>query len=141
MEKFGQSKYARQSINTIPTSILAGILRAIFNFLIMYRLNTGSYWIDFCISMFVTIFTAAISPIFYVIVQERESDLMAFSNHFADQLMINGFDHLRMWQSRSVAFLGFIAILFLLCFEVNSKYLIKCKEATWFFFSNPIRYT
>jgi len=126
LKNFGKSKYARQSFNTLPTSVIAGLLKAIVNFLILYRLHTGAYWFDFCLSMLVTMVTAAISPVFYVIAQEREADLMAFSNHFLDQLMAQGVDYLRMWQSRSAVVLGAVAIVFLLFVEVNSTYLIQC---------------
>lgn len=125
LKTFGKSKYARTTLNTIPTSIIANLLKAVVNFLILYRLNTGTYWVDFCVSMLVTIITAAISPIFYVLVKEREADLLKFSNHFADQVMIQGVDYLRMWQSRSAIVIGIIAIIFLLFVEVNSEYLIK----------------
>jgi len=123
LEKFGKSKYARKTFNTLPTSVIAGIFKSLVNFLILYRLATGHRWVDFFISMIVTVITAVISPVFYVIVQEREHDLMKFSNHFTDQLMIHGFDYLRMWQGRTVFALGLVAIVYLSLVEVTSHYL------------------
>lgn len=125
LEKFGKSKYARQQLSTVPTSIMAGALKSVFNFLILYRLATSIPILDFFISVLVTVVLAAISPVFYVIAKEREADIMAFSNHFADHLFYYGFDYLRMWRGRTVAAMGLSAILFLLCFEVNSTYLIQ----------------
>jgi len=50
---------------------------------------------------------------------------MSFSNHVADQLQVRGFDFVKMWKGRTVALLGLVAIVFLLCFDVDSPYLIK----------------
>jgi len=123
-ERFGRSRYARQTFNTIPTSIVANVLKATVNFLLLYRMQTGRSWVDFCISMFVSMITAAISPIFYVLVKEREADLMRFSNHFTDQLMVHGVDYLRFWQTRIVGAVGACSLVFLALVEVDSKYLM-----------------
>uniref|UniRef100_A0A6C0BNA3 Uncharacterized protein n=1 Tax=viral metagenome TaxID=1070528 RepID=A0A6C0BNA3_9ZZZZ len=123
LTKFGKSKYARRSFNTIPTSLIAAFFKAVVNFLLLYRLATGYRWVDFFVSLAVTVFTALISPVFYVMVQEREEDLMKFSNHFADQVALYGLDYLRMWQGRTVFACGMMAMLFVTVFEVNSDYI------------------
>jgi hypothetical protein len=69
--------------------------------------------------------TAAISPIFYAMIQERERDLEAFSNHFVDQLMAHGLDYVRLWQSRSAVAVGCLALVYLQFVEVDSTMLQK----------------
>lgn len=125
LEKFGRSKYARRQLSTVPTSIIAGLLKSIVNFLLLYRLATGYVVLDFFVSIIVTICLAIVSPIFYYMVKEREQDIIALTNHFADHAMHHGYEYLLMWRGRTIAVSGAVAILFLLCFEVNSWYLIR----------------
>ena len=126
IEKMARSQQARVKIATVPTSIMATFLHGIVNFLIFYRLATGYFPFDVAISLLITIFLAFISPLFFLLAKEREKDFVAFTNHFMDKVMsTNGIDYLLSVRNNAVVSASVVAILFLLCFEVNSWYLIR----------------
>lgn len=125
LTRFGRSKFARRSLNTIPTAVIANLLKAVVNFLFLYRVHTGVHWVDFCLSLLVCMVTAAISPLFHVLVQEREADLMRLSNHVADRLMLHGQVYWNQLQVKAISFLSALAIVYLWLVPVDSPMLIQ----------------
>jgi hypothetical protein len=128
LEKMARSPQARAHISTIPISILATFLKNILHFLIFFRLVTGNSIVDFFISIFLSIFTALLSPLFLVAIKDVEPHLVKFTNHFMDRAMMKnnqGVEYLLTVRNRGVLATSTLTILFLLYVDVDSHYLIR----------------
>lgn len=126
IERFGNSQYARTSLNSIPLSLLASLLKGTVSFLLLFRLQTNYYAINFIISMMVTVVCAFISPVFYLVAREHEKDLLTFSNHVADRLIQPG-GILYLIKLRNIAVLSISAFVIVFCLfvDVTSWYIIN----------------
>jgi len=123
-DSFFRSKFARQKINTIPMSIIALIVRTISNFLLFSRLRTGIHWLDFLISMIITIIITLFSPFFYTSVKAHEEAFLNYTNIFVDNFLgPDGWEYVENIKNRIVLTLGIILLIILQFVEVNSRYL------------------
>lgn len=119
-----RSKYTIEKLNTIPLSLISMGLRGIFNFLLFSKLLTGIHWLDFFISMFVTIFVTVLSPFFYTAVKSCEPQITKYTNIFIDNFLgPNGWEYLDAIKNIILLSLGVLLIIVLQFVEVDSRYL------------------
>lgn len=125
VERFGNSQYARTTLNSIPLSILSSFLKGTVSFLLLYRLQTSYFILNFLISTIVTSICAFVSPVFYLMAREHEKELLLLSNHVADRLMAPG-GLLYLIKIRNIIVLSTSAVVILFCLivEVTSWYII-----------------
>lgn len=123
-ESFFRSKFAREKINAIPMSVISLILRFIFNFLVFSHLQTGIEWLDFIISMIITILITLLSPIFYTSIQAHEENFMRYTNIFINNFLgPNGWEYVERVKKGLFLTIGIFLIILLQWIEVNSRYL------------------
>ena len=115
---FFRSKFAREKINTIPMSITAVVFRMIFNFLLFSRLKTEIYWLDFGISIILTVIVTLLSPFFYTSIKAHEPDFMRFTDNFIENFLgDNGWDYLENFKNKILISLGIAMMLILQFFD------------------------
>ena len=116
-----KSKLARHQLNVIPISLASLVLRSIVNFLIFSRLKLGIYWLDFLISMIVTVIITLLSPVFYVSIQSHEELFMSYTNNFMDNFMgPKGWEYIENIKNRLLLIGGLFLLVMLQLVEVNS---------------------
>ncbi len=119
-----KSKLARNQLNVIPISMASLILRSIINFLIFSRLKLGIYWLDFVISMMVTIMITLLSPVFYISIQSHEEIFMSYTNNFVDNFMgPQGWEYIENIKNRILFIGGFLLLITLQLIDINSRML------------------
>jgi len=119
-----RSKYTIEKLNTIPLSLIAMLLRGILNFLLFSKLITGIHWLDFVISMLVTIFVTILSPFFYTAVKSCEPQITKYTNIFIDNFLgPNGWEYVDSLKNIILLSSGVLLIIILQIVEVNSRYL------------------
>lgn len=138
VEQIAHSSQAREQLAIIPMSIMAAAIKCALNFLIMYRLATGSRWVDFFISLCLSATVGAVSPIFFAAAKRYEPEIVKFTNHVADHSLMphgKGVEYLTTWRNRGVVGASLVAIAFLSVVEVDSWYLIQtiaeCLVSFW----------
>ena len=123
-ESFFRSKFAREKINGVPMSIIALVIRSIFNFLIFSRLRTGIYWLDFIMSMIVTVIVTLLAPVFYTSIKAHEDGFMRYTNIFVDNFLgPNGWDYVENFKNKMLFALGLVMVIILQFVTVDSRYL------------------
>lgn len=121
-DSFFRSKFAREKINTIPMSIIALIIRSASNFLVFSKLRTGIHWLDFIISMIITILVTILSPLFYTSISAHEEGFMTYTNNFVDNFLgPNGWEYVENIKNRLVLTLGITLIIILQFVNVSSR--------------------
>ena len=116
-----KSKLARNQLNVIPISLASLVLRSIVNFLVFSRLKLGIYWLDFVISMIITILVTLLSPVFYVSIQSHEEIFMGYTNNFVDNFMgPQGWEYIDNIKNRLLLIGGCFLLIMLQFIEVNS---------------------
>lgn len=127
LNQIARSNATHQHLAVFPISVVAGILKAVVNFLLLYRIATGNRYMDSVISFLVCAFTAFISPVFYAVAQQRERDLVKFTTHFMDRVMAkDGVVFLLSIRNRGIMLTGLIMVMVLSVVQVDSPYLIQC---------------
>lgn len=123
LDKFIQSKYLRNNANTVPLTLLATILRGIINFLIISRLYTNVWGVDFLIGLCLTITLTLISPLFYdTLLYLWEEDILYFTNIIIDNLWDkDGLEFFETWKTRILGSLSVLIIIILFFVEINSR--------------------
>lgn len=123
-DRFFRSSFARQKINTIPIAVFSLIIRMILNFLLFSRLKIGIAWLDFVISMIITIIITVMAPIFYTSVSVHEDGFMRYTNTFIDNFLgPNGWDYVEDVKNKVVGVISIFLIMVLQIVEVNSRML------------------
>ncbi len=123
LNKFIKSEYLRNTTNIIPLTLISTFIRIIINFLIISRIKTQNYVVNFIISTSTTIILSLMTPLFYdTICYIWENDVLFFTNIVVDNLWNDHEgDFLEMWKSRvfgSIAVLIFISLFFI---EITSR--------------------
>lgn len=123
-ESFLRSKYAREQINTIPIALVSLTVRSILNFLILSKLKTRIYWLDFLISIIVTIAITLLSPMFYISIKCHEQIFISYTNDFVDNFLgPNGWEYINNFKNKIVFSSCSCMILVLQFVEVSSRLL------------------
>lgn len=122
LEKIVKSNYLKNTSTVIPLTLLTIVIKAVFNFLITYRLTTNNYYIDFLISLINTIVMTLFSPYIYKFLYINfQKDLEIYSKMFIDLTWDEGWIFLIKWKNRFLGFLGIFAIFILFFIEINSR--------------------
>lgn len=123
LDKFVKSDYLRNNTNILPLSGITMVIRSLFNFLIMSRLHTGIKYIDFPLSVCITIILSLTTPLYYdVISYIWESDILKFTNIVVDNLWHkDGWTFFELWKGRILGFIGMTCIIALFFVEVTSS--------------------
>lgn len=125
-DSFLRSKFAREKLNSLPMILVSTILRTITNFLIFSRIQTNLEWLDFLISIFITIIVTLTTPIFYKSISAHEKTFLYYTNILLDKFMGPG-GWILMYRVKTVLVLsiGLILLSILQFVDVNSGYLQK----------------
>lgn len=122
LEKFVESKFAREKANVIPLMIMTIVLRNIFDFLIFYRFRTSLWVINFIISVVVTVGTTMCTPLFYSIAETHKPEFLKFTNNAVDKLMgPNGFEYFIQMRTYVVLSISGVMILYLQFVPITSR--------------------
>lgn len=126
LDKFIKSEYLRNTTNIIPLSLLTTLIRIIINFLIISRIKTGVYLIDFSVSIITTIILSLLTPLFYDTISYLwQNDVLFFTNIVIDSLWgIDGPQFYELWKSRILGTIAVSTVTLLFFVEVNS-YMIQ----------------
>ena len=121
-KNFMKSKFARNQLNVVPLSIASLTLRSIVGYFVISRFRSGIYWLDFLISMIMTIIITLLSPAFYLSVQSHEEKFMAYTNSFVDNFMgPHGWEYIDGIKNRFLFIGGFFLLITLQLVEINSR--------------------
>lgn len=121
LDKFVKSEYLRDTTSILPLMLLTTMIRSIFNFLIISRIRTEIYLIDFCVSIIVTITLAFLSPYIYNhIAKMYDTEIKNFSQLVIDSYWIEGWTFIERWKTIILGSLGIFIILILFVIELNS---------------------
>ncbi len=122
-EKLLRSKYARENVNAIPMTIVSVLLRLIFNFLILSKLKTGNWWVDFIVSVVITIIITLFSPFFYISIKAHSDVFMHYTDMILDGMLKPGEPgYAEMVKNRVLIFMGIILIVLLEFLNITSRY-------------------
>ena len=123
LDKFIKSEYLRNTSNIIPLTLITTLIRVIINFLLITRIKTNIYLIDFTISTLTTIILSLSTPLFYdTISYIWKNDILFFTNLAIDNLWDeDGMDFFEMWKSRILGSIGLLIIILLFFVEITSR--------------------
>lgn len=122
LDKFVKSEYLRDTTSILPLMLLTITIRSIFNFLIVSRVYTEIYLIDFCVSIVVTIILAFLSPHIYNHISKMyDAEIKNFSKLVIDSYWIEGWAFIERWKTIILGTSGILIILLLFIIEVNSR--------------------
>ena len=122
-EKLVRSEYARKNVNAIPMTIISLIIRIVFNFLLISRTKTGTWWLDFIFSIIITIIITLLSPFFYTSIKAHRDGFMYYTNIFLNGLLEPGDpEYIERLKNRVLIITGIILIIILQFVEINSMY-------------------
>lgn len=120
-ESFFRSTFAKQKINIIPITILSLIIRSIFNFLLLYRLRFDIWYLDFIISVIVTIIITLTSPLFYKSIAVHDEVFMKYTNVFIDNFLgENGLEYLENIKNKLLFSSGIASVIVLNFMTIRS---------------------
>jgi len=123
-ESLLRSKFALEKLNIIPISLVSIMIRTVFNFLLFSRLVTGIHWLDFMISMIVTIFMTLLSPFFYSAVKNYEEVFTRHTNNVVNNFLgPNGWEYIDNIKNMIIFSLGILSLIVLQFVQINSRYL------------------
>lgn len=123
-DSFFRSSFARQKINTVPIAIFSLIVRIILNFLLFSRLKIGIVWLDFIISMIITILITVMAPLFYTSVSVHEEGFMRYTDIFVDNFLgPNGWEYVEDVKNKVVGIISIFLLMILQIVDVNSRML------------------
>lgn len=121
LDKFVKSEYLRDTTTILPLTLLSIVTRATFNFLIVSRIQTKIYLLDFIISIIVTIVLAFLSPhIYNIISRTYDAEIKNFSALVIDSYWLEGWSFIERWKTIILGSSGIFIILILFLIEVNS---------------------
>lgn len=121
LDKFVKSEYLRDTTTILPLTLLSIVIRATFNFLIVSRIKTNIYFLDFFISVIVTIVLAFSSPTIYnSISRTYDAEIKNFSSLVIDSYWVEGWSFIERWKTIILGSSGVFLILILFLIEVNS---------------------
>ena len=121
LDKFVKSEYLRDTTSILPLMLLTTMIRSVFNFLIVSRIKTEIYLIDFCVSILVTITLAFLSPYIYNhIAKMYDTEIKNFSKLVIDSYWIEGWTFIERWKTIILGSSGIFIILILFVIELNS---------------------
>jgi hypothetical protein len=121
LDKFVKSEYLRDTTTILPLTLLSIVIRATFNFLIVSRIKTNIYLLDFFISVIVTIVLAFSSPTIYNSVSRTyDAEIKNFSSLVIDSYWVEGWSFIERWKTIILGSSGVFLILILFLIEVNS---------------------
>lgn len=123
LDKFIKSEYLRNSTNILPLTVITTIIRVIINFLLISRIKSGMYYLDFTISIICTILLSLLTPLFYDTISYLwENDVLAFTNLVVDSLWdVDGAHFFEIWKSRILGSITVSVIIILFFIEVTSR--------------------
>ena len=125
-DSFLRSKFARTKLNSLPMILVSTILRSIINFLIFSRIKTGLEWLDFTVSIIITIIITLSTPVFYKSISAHEDIFLYYTNVFIDRLMGPGGWNFAYKVKTIVALLvGVVLLGVLQIVTIDSRYLQK----------------
>ena len=125
LDKFIKSEYLRDMTSIIPLTLLSITTRGIFNFLIVSRVQTSNYIINFLISLIVTITLSFSSPYIYNhLSRTYDAEIKYFSKLVIDSYWDEGWTFIERWKSIICGTSGGTIIILLFFIEVNS-YMIQ----------------
>jgi hypothetical protein len=123
-DSFLRSKYARNTINVLPMSIVAVIFRIVVSFLILSRITIGIWWLDSIISVAVTVIMTLLSPFFYKSVKAHEDIFLVYTNDFMDNFMgPDGWVYVENVQNRIFLIVGMGLMILFKLVDINSDHL------------------
>lgn len=122
LERIIKSEYIKDSTTVIPLTLMTILTKSLFNFLILGRLYTNIYYLDFMISVMVTIFLSFSSPhihnIFSTVYNKQVTN---FTGNVLDSVWDEGWNYVNKWKNRIFGFIGVTVILLLFLVDVNSR--------------------
>jgi len=122
-EKLLRSKYARENVNVIPMTIVSVLLRLIFNFLVLSKLKTGNWCLDFIVSVVITIIITLFSPFFYISIKAHSDVFMHYTDIILDGMLEPGEPgYAEMVKNRVLISMGIILIVLLEFLNITSRY-------------------
>jgi hypothetical protein len=122
LDKFVKSEYLRDTTTILPLTLLSIVIRGTFNFLIVSRIKTSIYLLDFLISVIVTIILAFSSPqIYNSISRTYDAEMKNFSSLVIDSYWAEGWSFIERWKAIILGSSGVFLILLLFLIEVNSS--------------------
>lgn len=128
LDKIARSAPARMHMATVPLSLAATLIKSVVQFLILYRLATGTVWVDTAAGLVVSAMSALCSPFFFALVKQHEHEFLRFTHLIADRAMQGdgrGIEFVAMVKSRLVLSGALVLVAVLLVVEVNSAMLIR----------------
>ena len=125
-EKFVRSKYAKDHVNAVPIAVISVIVRMVLNILILSKLVTNIVWLDFLISVTITVTITLLSPLFYISIEAHSKGFMHYTNIFINNFLgPNGFEYLEMVKNVIIFVVAIILLIILQFIEVTSSYIQK----------------
>ena len=123
-KKFLRSEFTKNHLNSVPIAILSLIMRTLVGALIISHTKVGLWWIDFTISIALTIIITLLSPFFFISIKAHESFFMDYTNLFIENL-ISSERGSYLENMKNVVLIGLclLTIIILQFVEVNSGYL------------------
>ena len=111
----------RDTTSILPLTLLTVLIRGSFNFLIVSRLRTDSYWFDFPFSVSITVILTLFSPRIYNNLSRTYYDeIKMFSQSVVDSYWTEGWEYIETWKGRILGSIGTAIIFFLFFVEVDS---------------------
>ena len=121
LKKFVKSDYLRDTTSILPLTLLTLFARGIFNFLITSRIKTNYIFLDFPLSVSVTVLLTLFSPILYNHISKTyDKEIKVFSKNVIDSYYTQGWIFIEIWKSRILGSIGMFTILILFFVEINS---------------------
>jgi hypothetical protein len=123
-EKFMRSNYTREKINSIPLIVLTLVIRIVFNFLIVRSLKSEIWWIDFIVSITITVITTLLSPFIYVSIEVHKDIFKKYTEIFIENFLgPNGYEYLEMVKNVIMFIIAVSMIIVLQFVEISSRYI------------------
>lgn len=121
LDRLIMSDYARHNVNIIPMTLIAVVIRSIFNFLIIYKFTTNNRIINFIIGVISNVILSLLTPIFYGVIKYQEENVLIFTDIIIHNLWgTDGWTFFYTWKNRILSLIGIISIFLLYFIEINS---------------------
>ena len=124
-EKFVRSQYAKEHINSIPMIITSLIVRMVINFLIISKLKTGLSWLDFIISISITVIVTILSPFFFTSIEVHKEGFIYYTNIFINNFLGYEYEYMETFKNVILVIISIILIIVLQFVEITSRYIQK----------------